>query len=261
MKKILLILIIFSFTLNGAAQAVSDTAQPPTSTVKATAKKARNMSLGFSAGYSMVFGKYGAVDPQDKNSGFASGGWLAQVAFDWMGKNRFGLELQYIFQQNPLKDSAENVYPSGQSYTLGSGSWNNHYLLIGPVFMTDFNRLRIHARLLGGIIYSFSSHFNTTDPYSGNNNHNQGAGFAMQLGAGVGYVVSKVVTLRFNLDFIAGWPGKERQYASQFLRWDEHIDPKTGQVVYEPVYSAPVEYVIKKVVTTLNPSVGVVFKF
>lgn len=219
------------------------------------------MALGFSAGYSMVLGKYGATDPKDKKSGFASGGWQAQISFDWMGKNHFGLELRYIFQQNPLKDSADLVYPEGQSYTLGTGSWSNHYLLIGPVFETTVKRVQISAQVLGGLIYSFSSNFNTTDPYSGNNNHNQGAGFALQLGAGAGYLVTPRFIVRMQVDFLAGWPGKERQYASQFIRWDEHVDPKTGQIVYEPVYSAPVEYVIKKVVTTLNPSVGVIFKF
>jgi hypothetical protein len=69
------------------------------------------------------------------------------------------------------------------------------------------------------------------------------------------------VAIKFNLNYLAGWPGKERQYYSQLIGYNEYIDPITGIKIVEPIYSAPVQYEIKKVVSTLNPMLGLIFRF
>ncbi len=68
--------------------------------------------------------------------------------------------------------------------------------------------------------------------------------------------------LKFNIGYLAGWPSKTKTYGQQLLGYDEVIDPDTGIVIgYVPIYSAPAEYAIKKVISTLNPSLGAVFRF
>jgi hypothetical protein len=213
----------------------------------------------------MVMGDYGAVDKSNKKSGYATNGWQFQLTFDWMGTKDFGLAIQYTFQKNPLKDSAEFIVPDGWTNgTLGTGSWSNHYLLAGPVFMKVFGKIHVDAKILGGVIVSSSSNFNTPNPTDSTGlkmDKNLGTGFAYEISAGVGYAFSPQIALKFNLSLMGGWPGKNRQYGSQLTGYEKYTDPVTGISYQRPVYSAPIEYEIKKVVFTLNPSLGLVYRF
>jgi hypothetical protein len=156
------------------------------------------------------------------------------------------------------------VFPNGIPDSLGSGAWSNHYLMAGPVFMKTIGRIHIDAKVLGGAIISSSANFNTpnpTDTAGFSSNENIATGFAYQLSAGVGYAFSSHIALKFNLNLMGGWPGASRSYGSQLIGYEEYKDPITGIKYFTPVYSAPVEYEIKKVVTTLNPSLGLVYRF
>jgi hypothetical protein len=118
------------------------------------------------------------------------------------------------------------------------------------------------VKLLAGGVISASPVFNMTDPVNGQNVKDVGMGLAFQASVGVGYTISPQFTLKFNLGYLAGWPSKSKTYGQQLIGYEEIKDPITGEVIgYEPLYSAPAEYEIKKVISTLNPSLGVVFRF
>jgi hypothetical protein len=232
--------------------------------VEPTPVKNRNMGLEFSAGYSVALGTYASFDKQNDKSGYATNGWQLQVTFDWMGKKNLGLAIQYTFQRNPMKNLANEVFPGGLPDSLSSGAWANHYLLIGPVFMKKIKRLHLDAKVLAGVIVSSSQNFSTPNPYDSTrmkSDENLGAGFAYQVSAGIGYVLSPNFTVKFNLNLLGGWPAKNKQYGSRFIGYVNYKDPETGLWYSKAVYSAPVTYEIKKVVTTLNPSLGVVYTF
>ena len=222
------------------------------------------MGLDFSAGYSIALGKYGGFDQSNKKSGYATNGFQIQVAFDWMGKKDLGLAILYTFQQNPMKNEADLVFPHGKPDSVGSGVWTNHYLMLGPVYMKTIKKLYLEAKILGGVILSSSTNFDTPDPTDTLGlkvNKNTGTGFAYQISGGIGYTISSHVTFKFNLSLMGGWPVARKQYASQLISYEQYFDPLTGLSYYKPVYSAPAEYEINKVVTTLNPSIGLVYRF
>jgi hypothetical protein len=180
-----------------------------------------------------------------------------------MGKKDLGMALQYTYQRNPMKENTTNlVYPNGDS--LFSGSWSNHYLMAGPVFMKTIKKLLVDVKVLGGLIVSASPSFDTPNPTDTTMNgysENIASGFGYQISAGIGYNISSHITIKFNLGLLGGWPGKERQYGSQLIGYMDYKDPVTGLEYKKPVYSAPVEYDIQKVVTTINPSFGLIFRF
>ncbi len=238
----------------------SQTTQAPV--VKTTINK--NMALEFTAGYAVSFGNYSNTDSTNKKSGYAGNGWIAQFTFDWMGNNNFGLAIQYTFQQNQLKTAAKNIIPDGTRYPLGDGAWSNHYLMAGPVFLKSFNNISLDVKLLGGVLLASSSNFNLTeiiDSINYQNVHGIGTGFAYQFSVGLGYTISDHFTLKLNLGILGGWPGLKKQFGSRLIGYEEYIDPVTGIKYEKPIYSAPIEYSIKKVVMTLNPSLGVIFRF
>ena len=223
-----------------------------------------NMGLEASAGYSMALGNYGSLDKQSEKSGYATNGWLLQLTFDWMGKKDFGLAVQYTFQRNPMKNAANEVVPQGIPDSVGSGSWSNHYLLIGPVFMKTIKRIHLDAKIMGGVIVSISPNFNTLNPYDTTGikeDVNPGTGFAYQISAGIGYAVSSHFAFKFNLNLLGGWPGINKQYGARLIGYVNYKDPDTGIVYSKAVYSATVSYEIKKVVTTLNPSLVLIYRF
>ena len=235
--------------------------QEKTVNAKEVSKKP-SLTLELNAGYSMALGQYSQWDRDNGRSGYAASGWLAQFTVDWMGKKSFGVALQYTFQRNPLRDTASNVVPYGMTYPLGTGAWTNHYLMIGPVYLKDFHHLHVDAKFLFGAMISSSAVFNVTDPVTLQNVKDVGMGLALQLSAGAGYTFSSHFALKFNLGYLAGWPVKKKIYGQQILRYDEIIDPKSGMVIgYVPVYSAAVTYEIRKVISTLNPSAGLVYRF
>ena len=145
-----------------------------------------------------------------------------------MGKKDFGLAISYAYQRNPFKNAANEVYPySGHpNDSLVSGTWSNHYLMLGPVFMKTIGKIHIDAKILGGVLVSSGANFYTPDPrdtmeYS--YNKNIATGFAYQVSAGVGYTFSKHIALKFNLSLLGGWPGINRQYGAQFLGYKNYI--------------------------------------
>ncbi len=255
MKKAPLILIFFSIFATMSAQ---------TSATNTKEKNNFYKGLDFSAGYSIPFGNYGASDQSNKKSGYAANGFQVQVGFDWMGKKDFGLAIQYTFQRNPINNEANLLFPHGIPDSVGSGLWTNHYLMLGPVFMKTIKKLYIDAKILGGVVLSSSTNFNTPDPTDTlglKYNKNTGTGFAYQISGGVGYMISSHFTFKFNLSLMGGWLVARKQYPSQLITYELYYDPVTGLSYYKPVYSAPAEYEIKKVVTTLNPSIGLVYRF
>ncbi len=255
MRKILFLLILYAYSFVGHAQ---DSISKPAQAIN------RHLGLEVSAGYSMPLGSYASSDKENAKSGYATGGWHLQITFDWMGKNDLGLALQYTYQTNPMKGMANQVFPKGIPDSIGSGSWSNHYLMAGPVFMKTIKRIHIDAKVLGGIMVSSSGIFNTPDPTDTLTNtyhQNIATGFALQISAGIGYAISKHVVFKFNLSLLGGWPGISRQYGAQLLGYKEYFDPISGLRYYKAVYSAPVDYDIKKTVSTLNPSIGLVYRF
>lgn len=255
MKKAVLLFILI---------ACCSAAYPQNTDLKSKPVVIRNMGLEVAAGYSIALGAYASSDTRNKESGYATNGWLMQVTFDWMGKKDFGLALQYTFQRNSMENAATLVFPNGIPDTEGSGAWSNHYLMAGPVFMKTIGRIHLDAKVLGGAIIVSSVNFNTpnpTDTTGFSSNENIATGFGYQLSAGVGYTISSHFALKFNLNLMGGWPGASRSYGSQLIGYEEFKDPITGIKYFTPVYSAPVEYEIKKVVTTLNPSLGLVYRF
>ena len=257
MKKTSLILTFLSFFAMMSAQT--------SATITTKEEKNHNMGLEFSAGYSMPIGKYGAYDRNDKKSGYASNGYQLQFTFDWMGKKDFGMAIQYSYQHNPLKDTASHVVIDGlNNVTLGPGSWTNHYLMAGPVFMKSIGKFHIDAKILGGVVFSFSPDFNTPDPADTaalRFNRNTGTSFAYQVSAGVGYAISPHLAFKVNLGLMGGWPTARKVYNPQLIGYEKHFDPITGLTYYTPVYSATANYVINKVITTVNPSIGLVYRF
>jgi hypothetical protein len=226
----------------------------------------QTMAFEISTGYSIALGTYASGDRQNKKSGYATNGWMAQLTFDWMGKRDVGLALSYAYQRNPFTNAANEVYPySGrETDSLVSGSWSNHYLMIGPVFMKTIRKLHVEGKIMGGVMVSSGAIFDTPDPTDSSGvkyNKNIATGFAYLVTVGFGYMVSSHLALKLNVNLLGGWPGASRQYASQLIRYETYKDPVTGVEYSKPVYSAPVEYEIKKVVTTLNFNIGLVYKF
>ncbi len=253
MKKFAFVIIISAFYLSVYAQTPAK--EPATAA-------ARNMIVEVSAGYSMAMGTYASSDKQNDKAGCATGGWQVQLAFDWLATKDFGLAIQYTFQRNPIENGFSKVYPNGIPASSGSAAWTNNYLLAGPVFMKQIRRLHLDAKVLGGVIVSSGACFDTPDPTdTAGYNSNIAAGFGYQFSAGAGYAILPHLVIKFNLGLQGGWPAKSRQYGSKFIGYEEYIDPKTGLPYYEAIYSAPVTYDMEKVVTTLNPSIGLVYRF
>jgi hypothetical protein len=265
MKRTIFLLIFFSLVSIIYGQTGTDQQNKAAISEKTKVTKNRNMGLEVSAGLSLVMGNYGVIDKENTKAGYATNGWQLQLTFDWMGKKNFGLAIQYTFQKNPLDDSTAFLVPNGWSGgTLGPGNWMNHYLMVGPVFMKQFGKVHVDAKLLVGVIVSSSDNFTTQNPYDSTGvkkDVNLGTGFAYGISAGVGYAFSKQLAIKLNFGILGGWPGKNKGYPSQWLGTEEVYDPLTGLYTYIPVYSAPVEYEIKKVVTSFNPSLGIVYRF
>lgn len=255
MKKLMLILIA-----NVSCFMIYAQSDPP----KSEHVRNRNMGIEFLAGYSMPIGTYAGSDKNDKKSGYATGGFQAQFTFDWIGNKVLGIAFQYTYQRNPVSDAVSYAFPNGFPDSLSPGSWSNHFLMTGPVFMKTIKRLQVDAKILGGVIVSSSASFDTPDPADTLGitvTENIAAGFACQVSAGAGYAFSPHLAIKFNLNLLCGWPQKNKQYGSKFIGYRTYTDPETGVRYYDAVYTSPVKYEINKVVTTLNPSIGLVYRF
>ncbi len=215
-----------------------------------TSSSTKGVFLDASAGLSLPMGAYASIDKDNDQSGFSSSGLLAQLTCDWMGKKDFGLAIQYTFQLNSLKNtSKDSVFP-GMSVPLGSGNWSNHYIMVGPVYMKYFKKILIEAKALIGVIISTSPFFKTVDPAFNTVSSNTGTGLAFGIGAGAGYRVSSKVTLKINAEYLMGTPKINRQYGAQV------VGDTNGAFVYSP----PINFDTKKVVSSFNLGLSIIIK-
>jgi opacity protein-like surface antigen len=207
--------------------------------------------LDVSGGLSFPTGAFAQSDLNNTEAGFATQGFGAQVNLDWIGKSDFGLAVQYTFQNNPLKSSVKNDTLSGMGSPLGTGSWNNHYLLAGLVFMKFIHKVYIEGRSLIGVVLSSSPVFNTIDPVYKTQNSNTGTGFAYSLQVGAGYAVSQRLSVKVNIEYLAGAPAIHRQYGAQYT-----YDTIRQTLIYSP----PITFDTKKTISTLYIKAGLVIK-
>ena len=208
--------------------------------------------IDVSGGLSIPLGSFADGDVENSSSGLAAQGFMGEINLDWMNPNNFGLGFQYTFQRNPLKSSVKNDTLTKMGQPLGIGSWNNHYVLAGLVYMRFIHNVYIEGRALIGVVLSFSPIFNTTDPIYGSHSTNTGTGFAYGVQLGAGYVVSSRLTIKANLEYLGGSPKIHRQYGAQLIG----IDPYTGQWIYSP----PIDYDTKRTVSALFVKAGLVIK-
>jgi len=219
------------------------------------------LSLEFNLDYSFVLGNYGAVDKTTYKSGFAANGWVAQLGFNWLGKNGFGLGLQYDLQHNPYKDTAKSTIPYGTKYPLGSAGWTNNYLLAGLACIKDFGKWELNVKALVGFIFAQSTNFNVLSPIDQSNVAVNATGFAYSFYVGVGYRFSEHWGMNLNVNYLGATPKATKSYGSEIVEWKTVRDTITGTTYNVAVYSAPVKYEIKRTVSTFNGGIGVIYHF
>jgi opacity protein-like surface antigen len=219
---------------------------------KEDAPRTGGLFLDGSLGVSLPTGSFAGDDVKSSSSGFATTGFAAQLNFDWIGNNHFGLGLQYTFQNNPLKSSVSNDTLSGMSQALGTGSWSSHYLMAGVSYLTFIHRFYIEGRGLIGFVASSSPVFRTTDPATQSSSTNWGIGLAYGIQLGAGYAISPRVTVKASIEYLAGTPKIHHQYGAQVVE----IDSVTGQFIY----SAPVTVETKRTLSAFLVKAGVVLK-
>ena len=228
--------------------------------VDTVAKGKSRMTLDFLGAYSVAMGKYKLADPDNDNSGFAGGGFMAQVKLNWIGKRDLGLGISYIFQQNSIqKDYQDSVIPGGNPAGLGGKPWSNHYLMAGPVMYKEFsNRIVVDAAILVGFVVASSHAFDmavavdtlgTTKTSSG-----AGTGFAYQVRVGVGYRVAKRIVLTGNINMLGGSPKRTKSFYSYSYVEDP---PGSGNYIY--AYQG-YEETVKKKISTFNPGISMIIK-
>jgi len=218
---------------------------------KADAAAGGALYLDASGGLSIPMGYFARNDVKFGGSGFATPGFLVQVNLDWTGKSNSGLAFQYTFQNNPLKGSVKNDTLVGMYQALGAGSWTNHYLMTGLVFLHFINMVYVEGRALVGIVLSSSPIFKTIDPVYHTSSTNTGTGLAYSAQFGVGYKVSPRVTMKASFEYILGTPRIHHQYGAQ-----QTLDTLTGTLIY----SAPVTMETKRTVSALLVKAGIVVK-
>jgi opacity protein-like surface antigen len=252
MKKTLLLLFLLSMVFPALSQ--SDT------TSKKKHGKGRNMDIEFAIGYSFALDNYATCSKvATTKSGYAANGWLAQLTFDWLGKKDVGLAFQYTYQRNPLQDTANNVNPynTDTSYRLGPGAWSNHYFMAGPAYHHFFKKISVDFKLLLGVLLASSSNFSVVDPTTGQTTKNTGTGFAYQFSAGVGYKVSSHFAFKIQASYLGSHPSLTKQF--HYTNKIEKTDPD-GNIYYVDEFKTS-ETTIKKVVSTVNVCLGVIYKF
>jgi hypothetical protein len=218
---------------------------------KADSAKAGGLYLDASGGLSIPMGYFARDDVKFGGSGFATPGFLVQVNLDWTGKSNSGLAFQYTFQRNSLKSSVRNDTLSGMSKAVGTGSWTNHYLMAGLVFLHFIHNVYVEGKAMVGVILSSSPLFNTVDPVYQTPSTNTGVGLACGAQFGIGYKVSPQVTVKASAEYILGNPKIHHQYGAQ-----QTLDTITGTLVYSP----PVTIETKRTISSLFIKAGIVIK-
>jgi len=248
----LLIVLMLTTTLASAQQ----------DTLISSPSKKSYILLDLHGGYSLPFGKYASSDTEDKLSGYASGGFFIQGGATWLGKNILGLGLSYAFQRNAIQKIVQNDTLAGYYEPLGSRPWTNHYLLAGPVLFVQTGRLSILAKAQIGGVLAYSSNFtiwlptdaaDSLTPGPLKKSDGPGMGVAVQVLAGVGYRVTKNISVDVTLSYLGGSPVRKRDY--YYYYWD--IDPETGRL--QPVYQGG-EIEKKRRISTFNIGAGLTIK-
>jgi len=242
-ERILLMFLAFLLPFSGFSQA---------DTIGTKVKEKQRIYLDASVGASIPLGSYANDNPKEEATGYAKPGFIVHAGIDWMGKSDFGIAFQLTYQNNSLKDTAKTVIPDKASNPIGGGSWSNIYLMAGPVFLKQVNKIAIDAKLLGGFIVSSSPVFEMTNPETKLNEGGTGTGWGLGVNIGIGYAVSGKVSLKFTLGYIAAFPYADRQYGAYVIGMDS-----TGHYIY----SAPTEITINKTVSTFNTGIGIIYKF
>ena len=219
---------------------------------KSDSASTNRIYLDASGGTSFPMGVFAKSDLENSGSGFAAQGFLGEVNLDWLGKNDFGLAVQYTFQRNPLKSSVKNDTLPGMTGPFGTGSWTSHYLLAGLVFMKFIHKVYFEGRALIGVVLSSSPIFNTIDPVYKTQDSNTGKGFAYSVQLGGGYSVSPRVSVKANIEYIVGNPAIHHQYGAQVIG----VNGSTGKFIY----SAPVTFETKRTISALFVKAGLVIK-
>ena len=166
-------------------------------------------------GHFLPNGVFAKSDLENSGSGFAAQGFLGQVNLDWLGKNDFGLAVQYTFQRNPLKSSVKNDTLPGMTGPFGTGSWTSHYLLAGLVFMKFIHKVYFEGRALIGVVLSSSPIFNTIDPVYKTQDLTQVKDLHIAFNWVEGTAVSPRVSVKANIEYIVGNPAIHHQYGAQ----------------------------------------------
>lgn len=218
---------------------------------KANADTTGRIYLDASGGMSIPLGSYASGDLNNTGSGFATPGFLGQVNLDWIGKDNYGLGLQYTFQHNSLKNSVKGEKQKGLDQPLETGSWSNHYLLAGLVVLKFIHKFYIEGKALIGVVLSSSPIFNTVDPIYKTPSTNTGAGVAYGVQLGAGYSVSRRVTVKANIEYILGNPKIHRNYGAQVIGYNDTLGL---------IYSAPLNVETKRTVSALLIKAGIVVK-
>jgi hypothetical protein len=223
-------------------------------------KKKSRMTIDFNGAYSIPLGKYKPSDQEDDNPGYAGGGLMAQIKLNWLGKRDLGLGISYIFQQNWIpKEYQDIVIPGGNPNGLGDKPWSNHYLMAGPVLLTEFpNKVVIDAAILVGFVVASSHVFDMTVPVDtiGTTMTSSGAGtgFAYQIRAGVGYRVGKRIILTGGFSLTGGSPKRTKSFYSY-----SYVEDPPGSNNYIYAYQG-YEETIKHKIASFNPGIGLIIK-
>jgi len=251
MKKIILVFLLSILMWPSFPQSSDQTKTKPV--------RVKNMGLSLTMDYSIVLGNYSKFSKDNTKSGFAANGWMANLTWDWLGKNFFGLAVQYAFQHHPLLDTAKNFIPAGTIYPLGSGAYNNHYLFIGPVYNRNFKRWMLDIKVLIGGVLSSCPVYNNTDPMTKQNVHNSGTGFAYQFAIAVGYQLAPNWLITLNVSYIGANPSKTKDY--QYAVADTIWNSAHTEIIRIDYSTQVVEYTMKKEISTFNTGLGIRFKF
>ncbi len=219
------------------------------------------LSLEFNMNYSMVLGKYGQTDKTTNQSGYAKNGWVGQLGLNWLGKRGWGLGFQYDIQHNGYKDTAANINPYGTKYPLGTAGWINNYLLLGPVFITDFGKVELNVKALFGLIVAQSTNFNVQNPIDQSNVSINATGFGYSVNVGVGYRFNQHWGLNVKISYLGGTPKATKSYGQELVGWQQVKDTISGTSYNIPIYSAATKNEIKRTVSTINTGIGVIYHF
>ena len=234
---------------------------------KAMDPEKQRIYLDLAGGLSWTSGKnYADLDRNNPKAGYADKGYFFHAEVDFMGKQDFGLAVHYNFQHNPIQVSARNTIPLNGPDSLGIGSWNNHYLLIGPVYMKSISKFVIEAKLLGGIILSFSPVYNTRNLASNTIDANHAFGFGGGIGIGVGYNISPRIALNLSVSYLCGFPQLNKSYKTELISHDTTITynwvtHENDTTVDSHPYTAVSENTFKKTVSAIYAGIGLIIKF